>query len=444
VNGEPTEPDKLLMTGQGRVEACTRTSACRHISVDKVLRPASTEDLMRSGKPSRRLAAPWIKLVLGVYVTACFVTISGVCRGSAAPDSELADDSSIAISSQGTAADYEKIEAVLETNRGQIIIDLFPTDAPRHVDYFVKTARDGGYNGTTFHRLIENALIQGGDPLTKNPRQRLQYGTGGLNAGVVDEVNRNKHITGAVSAVLQLNPANPNEVKPGSSGSQFFIILNAGPAKAQLDSKFTVFGRVVEGIDVVTAISTAPSAKPSGAATERIEIQKVTIREKTPTVEQMKAMRVTIETSLGDIKLELQPEAAPNSARNLVRMIKSSLYDGLSFYRVSQKYYLETGFLDSWPQESPNRKRFFSLWPMPLEKSDLNHVRGTLSMRGIGDGMTSWYFFIISKDSPALDGQNTPVAKVTEGLEVIDKIANAEVDGDKPKQRIDIKKVSIQ
>jgi cyclophilin family peptidyl-prolyl cis-trans isomerase len=65
-------------------------------------------------------------------------------------------------------------------------------------------------------------------------------------------------------------------------------------------------------------------------------------------------------------------------------------------------------------------------------------------MRQTQEGLTSWYFFIISKDNPALDSKHTPFAKVTEGLDVIDKIAEAEVDGDKPKQRIEIKKVTIQ
>jgi peptidyl-prolyl cis-trans isomerase B (cyclophilin B) len=343
---------------------------------------------------------------------------------------------------QGTS-EYDNLEAVLDTSSGQIVIEFFPHDAPKHVESFVKNAREGAYDGTTFHRLVKYALIQGGDPLSKNPRERARYGTGGLNAGVPDEVNKNKHIAGAVSAVLQSVRAGSNDVKSGSSGAQFFIVLNAGSAQANLDATFTVFGHVVEGMDVVSSISTSP-ASAAGVATERIEIKKVTIREKTPSVEQMKTMRLLIETSLGNITLQVLPESAPNTARAFVRNAKSGLYDGTTFFRVSQGYFLEVGFLGDWPQDSPNRKRIFSFWPIAQEKVPVKQERGTVSMRVSPEGTTGWYFFITSKDNPALDGKNVPVAKVIEGLDTVDKIAAAEVEGDKPKQRIEIKKITLQ
>jgi peptidyl-prolyl cis-trans isomerase B (cyclophilin B) len=341
------------------------------------------------------------------------------------------------------AGDYDNIEAVLDTSKGQIVIDFFPKDAPRHVENFVKNARDGVYDGTTFHRLVKYGLIQGGDPLSKNPKDRARYGTGGLNAGLPDEVNKNKHLPGAVSSVLASVRAGSSQVKPGSSGSQFFIVLNAGPAQANLDSTFTVFGRVVEGMDVASSISTAP-ASAADVAVDRIEINKVTIREKAPAVDQMKSMRAQIETSLGVIKLQLLPDAAPSTARAFVRYARAGLYDGTTFFRVSQKYFLEAGYLGDWPQDSPNRKnRQFSLWPIPAEKNEVNQERGTVSMRQNTDGTTTWYFFILSKDNPALDGKHVPFAKVIEGMDVVDKIAEAEVDGDKPKQRIEIKRISV-
>lgn len=345
---------------------------------------------------------------------------------------------------QGPAAgEHENIEAVIDTSSGQIVIEFFPKDAPRHVEHFVKNARAGAYDGTTFHRLVKHGLIQGGDPLSKNPRDKARYGTGGLNSGLPDEVNKNKHLPGAVSSVLAAVRPGSTDVKPGTSGSQFFILLNAGPAQANLDSTFTVFGRVVEGMDVASKISTSP-ASPAGIASERIEIRKITIREKTPTVEQMKAMRATIETSLGTLKLQLTPESAPNTTRAFIQYARAGLYDGTTFFRVSQKYFLEVGYLGDWPQDSANRKRQFSLWPLAGEKSDVKQERGTVSMRLSADGTTSWYFFVISKENPALDGKHVPFGKVVEGLDVLDKIADTEVDGDKPKQRIEIKKITIQ
>jgi peptidyl-prolyl cis-trans isomerase B (cyclophilin B) len=344
---------------------------------------------------------------------------------------------------QAGSADYDNLEAVLDTSSGQIVIEFFAKDAPRHVEYFVKAAREGAYDGTTFHRLVKYALIQGGDPLSKNPRDKPRYGTGGLNAGLPDEINKNKHLPGAVSSVLQAVRAGSTDVKPGTSGAQFFIVLNAGSAQANLDSTFTVFGRVVEGMDVATSISIAP-ASAAGVATERIVIKKVTIREKTPTLDEMKAMGVTIDTSLGTLKLQLLPESAPNAARAFVRYARSGLYDGITFFRVSQKYFIEAGYLGDWPPDSPNRKRIFSMWPTPADKSAVKQERGVVSMRLAEDGTVGWYFFIISKDNPALDGKHVPFAKVVEGLDVLDKIADADVDGDKPKQRIEIKKITLQ
>lgn len=350
-------------------------------------------------------------------------------------------DPVIAASTQG-GENYENLEAMIETSRGQIVMEFFPKDAPKHVEYFVKQARAGAYDGTTFHRAVQYALIQGGDPLSKNPRARSQYGTGGLNIGIPDEVNKNKHITGAVSSVLQLSGAGSSAVKPGSSGQQFFIILNAGTAQKTLDAQFTVFGVIVEGLDVVSEISALPAVKEN--ITDRVEIKKVTIREKTPTLEQMKAMQATVETSKGNLKLQLTPEAAPNAARAFVRYARQGMYDGTAFFRVSQKYFIDAGYTDTWAQDSPNRKRFFAYWPRPFETNDAKQLRGTLSMRQSPDAMTGVHFFIISKDNPALDSKHAPVAKITEGLDVLDKIAEAEVEGDKPKERIEIKKITIQ
>jgi len=375
---------------------------------------------------------------VGVFcVTLCCLILAGWALEPSSAGGSLRE----AIVQSG--GEYDNIEAVLDTSQGQIVIDFFPKDAPRHVESFVKNAREGAYDGTTFHRLVKHGLIQGGDPLSKNARDKARYGTGGLNAGLPDEVNKNKHLPGAVSSVLAAVRAGSNDVKHGTSGSQFFIVLNAGPAQANLDSTFTVFGRVVEGMDVASNISTS-TASASGVAADRIEIKKVTIREKTPTIDQMKAIRTTIETSLGTLKLQLLPETAPNTARAFIQYARAGLYEGATFFRVSQKYYLEVGYLGDWPPDSPNRKRQFSLWPIPAEKNEVKQERGTVSMRQGTDGTTSWYFFVISKDNPALDGKHVPFAKVIEGLDVVDKIAEAEVDGDKPKQRIEIKKITVQ
>src|SRR5262249_21995837 len=167
------------------------------------------------------------------------------------------------------------------------------------------------------------------------------------------------------------------------------------------------------------------------------------IREKTPTVDQMKGMHAVIETSLGNLRLEFTPDGAPNAARSFIRYARTGLYDGTAFYRVSQKYYLEAGQLADWPQDSPNRKRPLSVWETPFEQNTIKPGRGTASLRQMQGGAVGWDFYIIASDNSSLQGKDAPFAKVVDGLDVLDKIAATDVEGDKPKQRIEIKKITI-
>jgi cyclophilin family peptidyl-prolyl cis-trans isomerase len=105
---------------------------------------------------------------------------------------------------------------------------------PLTTSRIIATAREGGYDGTTFHRAIRHGIIQGGDPLSKDPTAKEKYGTGGLNR-LKPEINSQKHTRGAVSAVLVPN-------RPDSAGTQFFICISDQPA---LDGQYTVFARVV-------------------------------------------------------------------------------------------------------------------------------------------------------------------------------------------------------
>src|SRR3954471_19396599 len=161
-------------------------------------------------------------------------------------------------------------QAVLDTAVGTIVIDLRPDLAPNHVGYFMKLAREHAYDGTTFHRIIPMAIVQGGDPLSKDPSKANLYGTGGLGL-LKAELSAEHASRGAVAAVLQPN-------KPDSAGSQFFICVSDQPA---LDGKYTIFGRVSEGIDVAQKLSEVP-ADSDGRPTERIVITDVTIRDTPP------------------------------------------------------------------------------------------------------------------------------------------------------------------
>jgi len=134
------------------------------------------------------------------------------------------------------AASPAASEAVVETAQGRFVIRLRPDLAPRHVQHFVKTARAGGYDGTTFHRIIPRGIIQGGDPLSKDPAKTVLYGTGGLGL-LKAEFSARPMTRGSVAAVLR--PSSKD-----SAGNQFFICLSD---QAALTGKFTIFGEVIDG-----------------------------------------------------------------------------------------------------------------------------------------------------------------------------------------------------
>jgi peptidyl-prolyl cis-trans isomerase B (cyclophilin B) len=160
-------------------------------------------------------------------------------------------------------------EAVVETAKGSFVIRLLPDLAPGHVRHFTAVARKGGYDGTTFHRIIARGIIQGGDPLSKDPAKKALYGTGGLGL-LKAEFSSRPMSRGAVAAVLRPRDAN-------SAGNQFFIVLADQPA---LTGKYTIFGEVVSGMDVVDAIGETPV--DGEKARERVAIQKVTLRTPSP------------------------------------------------------------------------------------------------------------------------------------------------------------------
>jgi cyclophilin family peptidyl-prolyl cis-trans isomerase len=143
--------------------------------------------------------------------------------------------------------------AVIETNAGEIALELWPDKAPQTVGNFVGLARAGFYDGTTFHRVIRDFMIQGGCP--------LGTGTGGPGYTFADEINDEKLVGG----VLAMANAGPN-----TNGSQFFIITAS--ATPWLDGAHTGFGRVSGGQDVVAALGTAPT----GRGDRPVETQTIT------------------------------------------------------------------------------------------------------------------------------------------------------------------------
>ena len=161
--------------------------------------------------------------------------------------------------------DSKQIQAIIETNFGNIVIEFFPDKAPRHVENFIKLANDGYYDGTTFHRVIPGFMIQGGDPNTKSD-DRSTHGQGGPGYTINAEFNDISHVRGIVSM------ARTND--PNSAGSQFFIIVSDS---IFLDNQYTVFGRVVEGIDVADKIVNVPRDNLDNP-NDRVVVKRISIR----------------------------------------------------------------------------------------------------------------------------------------------------------------------
>ena len=156
---------------------------------------------------------------------------------------------------------------MLETKYGDIELQLFPDLAPKHVENFIQLTESGFYNGTIFHRVIPDFMIQGGDPNTKGTDKSI-YGRGGPGHTVKAEFSRRTHKRGILSM------ARTND--PDSAGSQFFIVTKDSPF---LDMKYTVFGEVTNGMKVVDQIA-AQRRDNRDNPLQRIEINAYVIKDK--------------------------------------------------------------------------------------------------------------------------------------------------------------------
>jgi peptidyl-prolyl cis-trans isomerase B (cyclophilin B) len=137
-------------------------------------------------------------------------------------------------------------QAIIHTKLGNITVKFFPDVAPNHVNNFIELAQKGFYDGTIFHRVIPKFVIQGGDPNSKNP-DRSKHGMGGPGYSVKAEFSKKPHKRGTLSMARAAHP--------DSAGSQFFICVADVPS---LDGKYTVFGEVVTGMEVVDKIVSQP------------------------------------------------------------------------------------------------------------------------------------------------------------------------------------------
>jgi cyclophilin family peptidyl-prolyl cis-trans isomerase len=331
-----------------------------------------------------------------------------------------------------TREEMAGLEAVITTELGVIRFGFFPDQAPQHVRNFIQLAREGGYDRSAFHRVIPRGIVQGGDPLLKDPKTpRERWGTGGLSQ-LPDEFSGLKHVRGTVSAVRLPGRAN-------SGGVQFFICASPQPA---LDGQYSAFGEVTEGIEIVDQISLQP-ADAEGKLSLPVRITSVKIEPKKTepfkdaTVDEMRR-EVLLHTSLGDITVALDPDLAPEHVRNFLKLVASGWYDRTSFHRVVPGFVVQGGLASTrLDRETHPADR----WVRPLkgEFSSRNHIRGTLSMARTDDpnsALTS--FFIVLAPAPNLDNKYSIFGKVVDGFDTLDKLERTPVDGQAPRERVEL------
>ena len=178
-------------------------------------------------------------VIVGVIIAAVFLlsqnSVSFLSQETKTEEETAADE-------QGVVTLEASMLADVTTSHGIITIELFQKDAPKTVENFIKLAESGFYNGTKFHRVIKDFMIQGGDPNSKD-NDWSDDGRGGPGYSFEDEINQRKIVRGALAM------ANSG---PHTNGSQFFIVT--ADAAPWLDGKHTVFGRVVGSMDVVSKI----------------------------------------------------------------------------------------------------------------------------------------------------------------------------------------------
>jgi peptidyl-prolyl cis-trans isomerase B (cyclophilin B) len=160
--------------------------------------------------------------------------------------------------------------AVIKTSEGEMVAEFWPEVAPNTVENFKKLARSGFYDGTAFHRIVKGFMIQGGDPLTKDPAQESRYGTGDPGYKIKAEFNDRSHERGVLSMARSSDP--------DSAGSQFFICL---ANVSRLDHQYTTFGKIIKGDDVLgkigdTEVTTSDSGERS-KPTKRVTVESIKI-----------------------------------------------------------------------------------------------------------------------------------------------------------------------
>ena len=217
---------------------------------------------------------------------------------------------------------------------------------------FIELARQGFYSGTAFHSMVAHGIVQGGDPETKNAQARAKYGTGGFNMGLKPEISTIPFSQGTVAATTL--PGEPN-----SAGSEFLLVVTDQP-------QFTGSSPRLRGLSKASRswIRFRTPVDDKQIAKDRIEIKDVTIRPlpvpapppfTVETTEELSQFRVVMETSKGNIVIEMLPDKAPNHVRHFLRLTSLGVYDKTAFHRIAPGFVIQAGDLKREPSRLRSR-----------------------------------------------------------------------------------------
>lgn len=347
--------------------------------------------------------------------------------------------------------DPEKLYfATFKTAKGDIKVELFAKSAPKTVNNFVFLAQEGFYDNTTFHRVIQDFMAQGGDP--------TGTGTGGPGYQFEDEIDASKQFDGPGYLAM----ANAG---PGTNGSQFFITTAATP---WLNGMHTIFGMVVEGLDTIKLLTVRdPSQNPTtpGDALNTVEISEgaasllppptatptpyppvmedgrplakkaVANREKlynaAPAllIDKAKKYSAIIKTTKGDIEIELFADSAPQGVNSFVLLSRLGYYDDFPINFTQPGAFVLTGSPGGQPSSDVG-------YTVPVEPSTtVTHTLGIMGLYYLQErqGSSGSQFYLALADLPEFDGVFTVLGRITTGADVAtaltmeDKVTTIEI-----------------
>lgn len=321
---------------------------------------------------------------------------------------------------------------------GRIEAELYPKIAPITVTHIVSLINENFYDGLTFHRVIDDFMIQGGDPTGTGMGAEGQETIKGefSDNGVANTL---KNIRGVLAMARRGNDYN-------SATSQFFINTTDN---THLDGQYATFGMVTEGMDVVDAISKVPTNandKPltdvvissiriiegAGNASLTTTVTTETTPQEMPTTDPYAdPVHIVIEfAGFGTVKADLYPGVAPLTVAQIVSLINEGFYDGLTIHRIDPGFVIQGGDPAGTGMGVDGQQTIKGEFSANGVENPLNNDRGVLAMARLGsdyDSATS-QFYINLADNDFLNGYYTTFGMVTEGMDVVDAIAAVETD----------------